>query len=92
MGRVRQSTNAQAVFTILPERTAQGCVEWVKLHQTVARSPHREVEACSEAVESAGADCKSLIKTCMDFLVSHGPEMKDCVTVDIWGISRCFAR
>ncbi|CAK9037003.1 unnamed protein product [Durusdinium trenchii] len=36
-----------------------------------------EVEACSEAVEAAGADCKALIKTCMDFLVSHGPEMKE---------------
>ena len=36
-----------------------------------------QVEACSEAVEAAGADCKALIKTCMDFLVSHGPEMKD---------------
>ena len=38
---------------------------------------HPKVEACSEAVEAAGADCKALIKTCMDFLVSHGPEMKD---------------
>lgn len=28
-------------------------------------------------MEAAGADCKKLIKTCMDFLVSHGPEMKD---------------
>jgi len=36
-----------------------------------------EVEACAEAVEAAGADCKALIKTCMDFLVSHGPEMKE---------------
>ena len=36
-----------------------------------------QVEACAEAVEAAGADCKALIKTCMDFLVSHGPEMKE---------------
>lgn len=35
------------------------------------------MEACAEAVEAAGADCKALIKTCMDFLVSHGPEMKE---------------
>eukprot|EP00913_Durusdinium_trenchii_P007022 g6605.t2 len=43
-----------------------------------------EVEACSEAVEAAGADCKALIKTCMDFLVSHGPEMKDKVLCQLF--------
>lgn len=42
-----------------------------------------EVEACSEAVEAAGSSCKTLIKTCMDFLVSHGPEMKEPPSVGV---------
>ena len=44
-----------------------------------------QVEACSEAVEAAGASCKTLIKTCMDFLVSHGPEMKDLSSQGVAG-------
>lgn len=36
-----------------------------------------QVEASARAVEAAGVDCKALIKSCMDFLVSNGPEMKE---------------
>ncbi|CAE7577070.1 unnamed protein product [Symbiodinium pilosum] len=46
-----------------------------------------EVDSCASLVEVAGAETKSLVKTCMDFLVRHGPDMKDPPSAGVVGTS-----